>query len=85
MRAAGAMLFATSETADSRWMLWELGYFDGVCSGRIAILAVCRDRRLIYTVKNISVYIPSLKNPLPTVAKSMSTSLLACIVAVTLR
>lgn len=39
MRASESLLFATSESSpDSKWMPWELGYFDGLRQGRIAIL-----------------------------------------------
>ena len=39
MRASRSMYFATSESSpDSKWMPWELGYFDGMSQGRIAVL-----------------------------------------------
>lgn len=39
MRSSESMLYATSETSpSSKWMPWELGYFDGLRSGRVAIL-----------------------------------------------
>lgn len=39
MRQSESMIFATSESSPkSRWMPWELGYFDGLRQGRIAIL-----------------------------------------------
>lgn len=39
MRASDSMLFATSESSPtSKWMPWELGYFDGLRQGRIAVL-----------------------------------------------
>ncbi|GAB3588569.1 toll/interleukin-1 receptor domain-containing protein [Acetobacter peroxydans] len=39
MRQSESMIFATSESSSkSRWMPWELGYFDGLRQGRIAIL-----------------------------------------------
>jgi len=38
MHACASMLFATSETSsDSKWMPWELGYFDGLRQGQIGI------------------------------------------------
>lgn len=38
MRASDSLLFATSEnSSSSKWMPWELGYFDGLRQGRIAI------------------------------------------------
>jgi hypothetical protein len=39
MRACASMLFATSKASpNSKWMPWELGYFDGLRQGQIAIL-----------------------------------------------
>lgn len=39
MRASDSMFFATSEISPtSKWMPWELGYFDGLRQGRIAVL-----------------------------------------------
>lgn len=39
MRSSDSMLFATSDSSpNSKWMPWELGYFDGLRQGRIAIL-----------------------------------------------
>lgn len=39
MRSSESMVFATSESSpNSRWMPWELGYFDGLRQGRIAVL-----------------------------------------------
>jgi hypothetical protein len=39
MRSSDSMIFATSESSpDSKWMPWELGYFDGLRQGRIAVL-----------------------------------------------
>ncbi len=39
MARCASMIFATSENSpDSKWMPWELGYFDGLQKGRIAIL-----------------------------------------------
>lgn len=37
---SSAMLYyaATSSSSDSKWIPWELGYFDGLKSGRVAIL-----------------------------------------------
>lgn len=38
MNQCSSLIFATSETSTSSlWMPWELGYFDGLRSGRIAI------------------------------------------------
>lgn len=43
---SSAMLYyaATSSSADSKWMPWELGYFDGLKSGRVAILPLVQAR-----------------------------------------
>jgi hypothetical protein len=39
MRQSDSMVFATSESSpNSKWMPWELGYFDGMRQGRIAVL-----------------------------------------------
>jgi hypothetical protein len=39
MQASGSLFFATSSSSpNSKWMPWELGYFDGLRQGRIAIL-----------------------------------------------
>jgi len=39
MAACASMIFATSDNSpDSKWMPWELGFFDGLRKGRIAIL-----------------------------------------------
>lgn len=39
MRQSESLFFATSTSSpDSKWMPWELGYFDGLRQGRIAIL-----------------------------------------------
>ncbi len=39
MRASESMVFASSDSSpDSKWMPWELGYFDGLRQGRIAVL-----------------------------------------------
>lgn len=42
MRASNALVYATSRSArKSRWMPWELGYFDGIKSGdRISICPI---------------------------------------------
>lgn len=39
MQQSASMLFATSVSSpNSKWMPWELGYFDGLRQGRIAVL-----------------------------------------------
>lgn len=39
MKQSTSMIFATSESSpNSKWMPWELGYFDGLRQGRIAVL-----------------------------------------------
>lgn len=41
MRTCLSFLFATSEAAaESKWMPWELGYFDAYKQGRVAILPI---------------------------------------------
>lgn len=43
MQASDSMMFATStNSSDSKWMPWELGYFDGLRQGRIAIFPLVR-------------------------------------------
>lgn len=43
MRASNSMVFATSTTSsDSKWMPWELGYFDGYKPGFVAILPLVK-------------------------------------------
>jgi hypothetical protein len=38
MRSSKSLIFATSSASvNSKWMPWELGYFDGLGSGRIAV------------------------------------------------
>lgn len=45
MRVSESLIFATSEnSAHSKWMPWELGFFDGLKSNRIAILPVLSSR-----------------------------------------
>jgi hypothetical protein len=44
MDKCGSLLYAVSEiTPDSRWMPWELGYFDG-SGGRVAIVPITERR-----------------------------------------
>lgn len=39
MRQSQSMIFATSTSSpDSKWMPWELGYFDGLRQGQVAVL-----------------------------------------------
>lgn len=39
MQQSSSLIFATSETSpNSKWMPWELGYFDGIRHGHIGIL-----------------------------------------------
>lgn len=41
MRASQSMIFATSDSSpSSKWMPWELGYFDGFRNGRVAVLPI---------------------------------------------
>ena len=45
MENSGALIFAIPELkSQSKWMQWELGYFDGFC-GRVAILPVLNSVR----------------------------------------
>jgi len=39
MRHSSSLIFATSDSSpDSKWMPWELGYFDGFRPGHVAVL-----------------------------------------------
>lgn len=50
MRACKSMLFATSEASpNSKWMPWELGYFDGLKEGQIAVLPLLEDCETTFT------------------------------------
>jgi len=41
MKQSKSLFFATSEnSSDSKWMPWELGYFDGIKNKKVAILPV---------------------------------------------
>lgn len=43
MRHSESLVFATSESSsDSKWMPWELGYFDGFKPGHVAILPLVK-------------------------------------------
>jgi hypothetical protein len=46
MRQCDTLLYlATDASTQSRWMPWELGYFDGYTEGRVAILPVAQDQK----------------------------------------
>lgn len=41
MKQSKCLLYATSKNAsDSKWMPWELGYFDGYSTGKVAIIPI---------------------------------------------
>ncbi|WP_228136599.1 hypothetical protein [Acinetobacter pittii] len=41
MRQSKSLLYiATDNSSQSKWMPWELGYFDGYSSGKVAILPI---------------------------------------------
>lgn len=43
MSHCGFLLYATSEASpDSKWMPWELGYFDGLKGGRVGIFPIAK-------------------------------------------
>jgi hypothetical protein len=49
MRQCESLLYlATKNTSDSKWMPWELGFFDGYGDGRVAILLVFEGQRHEY-------------------------------------
>lgn len=44
MRQSKSLFFATSEnSSDSKWMPWELGYFDGIKDKKVAILPISKN------------------------------------------
>ena len=44
MKSCGHLVYATSENArDSKWMPWELGFFDGLKPGHVAILPLMEE------------------------------------------
>lgn len=44
MKQSKSLFYATSENApNSKWMPWELGYFDGLKNKRVAILPIKKD------------------------------------------
>lgn len=44
MQACRSLLYAASDNAtNSRWMPWELGYFDGLKQGKVAILPISKN------------------------------------------
>lgn len=49
MKNCSSFLFAfTENSAESKWMAWELGYFEGY-SGRAAILPILNEKQNFYT------------------------------------
>lgn len=45
MQMCSSLLFATSDAAaESKWMPWELGYFDALREGRVAIVPISESR-----------------------------------------
>lgn len=58
MRQCSALLYlATENSGDSKWMPWELGFFDGYSRGRVAILPVTKAESNHYTGQEyLSVY-----------------------------
>lgn len=49
MRQCDSLLYLATENASrSKWMPWELGFFDGYSNGRVAILPVTKDRKHEY-------------------------------------
>jgi hypothetical protein len=46
MRQCSTLLYlATENSGGSKWMPWELGFFDGYSTGRVAIFPVTKDQR----------------------------------------
>jgi hypothetical protein len=49
MKQCNSLLYLATENATgSKWMPWELGYFDGYSSGRVAILPVTKGQKNEY-------------------------------------
>ena len=49
MRQCDSLLYLSTENATrSKWMPWELGFFDGYSKGRVAILPVTKDQKEEY-------------------------------------
>lgn len=50
MRASASLMYVSSKSSSaSRWMPWELGYFDGMRPGRVAILPIVEASDSEYT------------------------------------
>lgn len=65
MKLCTALLYATSQnTQDSRWMPWELGYFDGV-TGKVAICPVSESGEAFTKAQYLQLYPQAKPHPLP--------------------
>jgi hypothetical protein len=57
MRQSQSLIFCTSENSpDSKWMPWELGYFDGYKKGRVAILPIVDEGASFQRQEYLSLY-----------------------------
>lgn len=58
MRQCNSLLYLATENASrSKWMPWELGFFDGYSNGRVAILPITKDQNDEYEGQEyLSVY-----------------------------
>ena len=73
MRQSDSMIFATSESSpNSKWMPWELGYFDGLRQGRIAVLPLVATEGGSFTGQEYIGLYPTIEK-LPTVQGTTET------------
>lgn len=63
MRQSSSLLYvATDNSSQSKWMPWELGYFDGYSTGKVAILPILNfEDDSFYGQEYLGLY-PSVKN-----------------------
>ncbi len=63
MRQSSSLLYvATDNSSQSKWMPWELGYFDGYSIGKVAILPILNSENdSFYGQEYLGLY-PSVKN-----------------------
>lgn len=63
MRQSLSLLYiATDNSTQSKWMPWELGYFDGYSSGKVAILPILDDEYEEFTGQEYLGIYPQVKN-----------------------
>lgn len=66
MQRCRCLFFVTSEySSSSKWMPWELGYFDGIKNGRVAILPITEEYQpsdFFYGQEYLGIYPYAVKN-----------------------